>query len=117
MSSKTTRPFTIDLNHGDDLRRRRRLLHLLEMRDRIAVMVASHEAHGLDDAEEAAQLMYALEATVQREFPALYPRLFDKWLARDASLAHDGTTRAPQCPICQRDARPLRGAPSKAAAA
>jgi rubrerythrin len=117
MSNAAARPFITNLSQDNDLRRQRRLQHLLEMRDRIAVMVASREAHGLDDAEEAAQLMYALEATVQREFPALYPRLFDKWLARDANLAHDGTTRVPQCPICQRDAAPLRVAPSKPAAA
>ncbi len=117
MKSKTAPSFTFNPSGRDDLRRRRRLQHLLEVRDKLAVTVAAHEVHHLDDADEATQLLYAVEATMQREFPALYPRLFDTWLARDAGLAHDGTTQVLECPICQRDAAPRQGAQRNPAAA
>ena len=82
------------------LRRRRHLKHLLQTRDRLAVLATERFSHGLDDAADTFSLMIDVEDEIGDLFPEVHAALFPRWITTVAQTSHEPGEYKRRCGIC-----------------
>jgi len=89
------------------LRRRRHLKHLLDTRDRLAILATERFSHGLDDAADTFALMVDVEDEIRDLFPDVHGALFPRWISTLAKASHEPGEFNRHCGICiARDGAP-----------
>lgn len=86
-------------------RRRRKLSHLLEVRDRVARTTAEHRSHRLEDTEEVFEVQMSVENQIRDEFPDVFDERFADWMQQDAAAEHPAGVLTPGCAMCESIAR------------
>lgn len=82
------------------MRRQRHLKHLLQTRDRLALLATERFSHGLDDASDTFALMIDVEDEIGDLFPDVHTALFPRWISTVAKASHEPGDYNPHCGIC-----------------
>lgn len=109
----TDQPGSSSASPPDELqvRRDKRLQQLLDRRERLAVIVAERQAHGLPDSREYLLELLTVEQGIEHCWPDVYDRLaYGPWLYADMARLHTPQTPLPTCGICSA----LQGQPDAA---
>jgi hypothetical protein len=69
-------------------RRRQKLYHPLQVRDRLGGMAAEYRSHRLDDAEEVFEVQMSVEIQIRDEFPTAFDERFAEWVQQDRAAEH-----------------------------
>lgn len=97
---------TADLVTLTGLRLRRHLQHLLEVRDKLAVLSTERFSHNLDDDAETFALMIGVEDEIAALFPEVHNKLFATWITTVAKASHEPGDYNPHCGICRGTQQP-----------
>jgi len=81
-------------------RRRARLEHLLDLRERLAVIAAERRSHNLDDAWEHELELYRVEQVIADGWPRVYVERFPVWMEHEHAVEHPTGVLTDRCGIC-----------------
>lgn len=73
---------------------------LMRLRERLAVVAATYEAHHLDGTNDILEHQWSIENAIRVLAPHVYRDRWTDWIEYDAGLIHTPETPSPRCYLC-----------------